>query len=237
MKKSEKINAAKKVAMAVLRNETPDKKLQKLLKEEGCVMTQDEDGFHFVDSDGKGYQFVLKGRLMVQYDRNDWLEYRALAEMLEASSSKNTAKKVEKLLDNVKAKSLRDSLAKTIEERGVSSTRTRGKKTAPKETPKKSAKKAATEKPKASKKSAKTAPKNSAKPKAEKPKKQPKPKFESEAVKEFDGKFDGVTFTQKRADACVWATGKTSAHKDALKAAGFRWSRKRQAYFRKPVAA
>ena len=70
-------------------------------------------------------------------------------------------------------------------------------------------------------------------PKVEKPKKQPKPKFESEAVKEFTAKFDGVTFTQKRADACVWAKGNTSAHKDALKAAGFRWSRKRQAYFYK----
>lgn len=95
--------------------------------------------------------------------------------------------------------------------------------------PKAPAKPKAAPKPKATKKAA---PKIDT-PKVDKPKKQPKPKFESEAVKEFDGKFEGVTFTQKRADACVWATGKTSEHKDALKAAGFRWSRKRQAYFRK----
>lgn len=80
------------------------------------------------------------------------------------------------------------------------------------------------------------APKEQPKPKADKPKKQPKAK--GTCVKEFNGKtFDGVEFTQKREGASVWAVGKTSAHKEALKDMGFKWSRKRQAYFYKPAAA
>lgn len=233
MKKSEKIAAAKKVAMAVLRNETPDPKLKKLLKEEGCVMTQDKEGFHFVDSDGKGYQFVPKGKLMIQYDRNDWLEYRALAEMLEESSSKRTAKKVEKSLDNVKAKSLRDRLAKTIEDRGVSPTRSKGKKAEPKATPKPK-----TEKPKASKKStAKAAPKKSTKkaePKAKKPKVEVLPKDQQKAeIKKLQKKLKNVKF--ETIGTWVWATGETREAKDELKRAGFHFSAKKEAWYWKPT--
>lgn len=216
MKKSERINAAKKIASQIARGEKADQKIHKALKAEGCTIVKDGDGFHFTDNDGKGYQFVPKGKLVIQYDRNDWIEYRALDEMLAESKSKKNAKKVAGLLGNVRAESLRKKLIEQIESRGVEV-----------EQPK-------VEKPKAAKKSkAKTAPKKS-EPKAKKPKVEVLPKEDQPAeIKKLQKKLKGVKF--ETIGTWVWATGETREVKDELKRAGFHFSAKKEAWYWKPT--
>jgi hypothetical protein len=43
----------------------------------------------------------------------------------------------------------------------------------------------------------------------------------------------GIAITQKREGCCIWASGDTEPHKDALKEHGFRWSPKRRAWYLK----
>lgn len=216
MKKTERINAAKKIASQISKGEKGDPKIAKTLKAEGCKLLKDGDTFHFEDCDGKHYQFVPKGRLVLQYDRNDWLEYRALAEILAESKTKKAAREAASLLGNVRAKSLRSELIEQIESRGVEV-----------EQPK-------VEKPKAAKKSkAKTAPKKS-EPKAKKPKVEVLPKEDQPAeIKKLQKKLKGVKF--ETIGTWVWATGETREAKDELKRAGFHFSAKKEAWYWKPT--
>lgn len=200
MQKSERINAAKKLVQAVVREEKADPALAKALKSEGCTLTKDGKGWHFVDADGKGYQLVPKGRMVIQYDRNDWIEFRALDEMLAESKSKKQAKKVLGLLGNVRAKTLRAALIEQIESRGVE---------------------VKIEEPKAEE----SKEKKSAKP--------AKPEKKSPQFPELAAQFEGVKFKSKGEGCCIWASGNVEKHEKALKAAGFVWSGKKSAYYRR----
>lgn len=60
---------------------------------------------------------------------------------------------------------------------------------------------------------------------------------ELEAVRLMLGDPRDVAITRKRAGCCIWASGNTLPHRDALKALGFRWSPKRAAWYWRPCAA
>lgn len=54
----------------------------------------------------------------------------------------------------------------------------------------------------------------------------------------IESPWDGVRVYQKKGEgACVWVEGKTAQCAAELKALGFKWSRKRRAWWRKPDAA
>lgn len=215
MKKIERINLAKKAAQIMDKGQTPKAEL-KALKAEGCTMTKDAKGYHFEDADGKGYQLVPKGNMVTQYNRNDWVEYRALDEMLAQAKGKKQAKKVAKMLDNVKAKSLREDLIAQITARGVEIEGA--------EKPKAEKPKAETVKPKTKK----------PEPKAEKPKIEVLPKDKQHAeIQKLQKKLKDVEF--EVIGSWVWASGETREHKDELKKAGFRFSGNRQAWYWKPT--
>lgn len=211
MKKVEKINLAKKAAQLMEKGENPKAQL-KTLKNEGCHFTKDTKGYHFEDSDGKGYQLIPMGNMVAQYSREDWLEYRAVNEVLASSRGKAATKKAIELMENVKAKSLREDLTRQIEARGA-------KKAAPK-------KAKVEEKPKAEEKLAE-------KPKKAKVEVLPKNKQE-QAVKKLMTELKDVKFEVIGVENWVWASGNTKTHAAELKRAGFLFSGRKQAWYWKP---
>ena len=221
MQKRDRINLAKKAAQIMEKGQNPKAEL-KALKAEGCAMTKDAKGYHFEDADGKGYQLVPKGNMVAQYNRNDWVEYRALDEMLAESKGKKQARKVAKMLGNVKAQSLKADLIAQITARGVEVEGAEPKAEKPKAA-----------KPKAEKPKAKTVEKPKAK-KAEKPKIEVLPKDQQHAeIKKLQKKLKDVEF--EVIGTWVWASGETREHTEELKKAGFRFSGNRQAWYWKPT--
>lgn len=78
---------------------------------------------------------------------------------------------------------------------------------------------------------------------AKKTTRKPAPKHEPKAVpaelrfRPIESPWKDVVITQKRPDACIWVSGKTGQCADELKALGYRYSRKRRAWWLKPEVA
>lgn len=217
MEKRDRINLAKKATLIIEKEGKLDKAVAKAMKAEGCTLVKDAVGCHYEDPDGSAYQLVPRGTMVIQYGRNDWLEYRAAKETLASSKGKKATKAALAMLDNVKAKSLREDLVRQLEARGAEVPKVEEK-------PKAKKPKAKTEKPKAKK----------AELKAPKPKIEVLPKDQQQAeIKKLQKNLKGVEF--EVIGTWVWASGDTKEHKDELKKAGFRFSGNRQAWYWKPT--
>lgn len=250
MKKTERLSTAKALVLAMANREPFDSWLDKdkTLKAEGCTLSENkgERAYTFTDTDGKKTVLVPKKKTVNAYDPQDWRRYRKLTVDLANAVTKEQVYEVSKKVGGIKAKSLKSEVEKGIE---FCIDRIRNGYALPEEvqahkveTPKKDETIAhvdergkttviaevrhvdITDKP------SKTAAK-----KYEKVEVLPKEEQHAEVCRlalELDGK---VEFKQKREGACFWASGDVKAHKNALKRAGFVWSRKRQAYYWKPV--
>ena len=66
---------------------------------------------------------------------------------------------------------------------------------------------------------------------------QKKPNIAELRFKAIESPWEGVRIYQKNAKACIWVEGKTTQCADELKALGYKWSKKRRAWWLKPTAA